>query len=703
MKTLAGIYARVSLEEQAANYSLSSQTRACKKLATEKGYATSDATIFVDEGGLGGEIDRIALSRLRDAARAGIIGAVIVHDPDRLSRKLAHLLLLTEEFERAGVPLLFVNGGIEATHEGKLFLSLRGAFSEFEKLKFAERVSRGRKEKAQQGHRVAGRPPYGYRYEGKQQGKQGELVIDEAQAATVRRIFEMSARGSTPLDIARALDRDGVPTTSGVKWSKGTIAPMLTRRVYIGEAFYNRKEGVEPKRRRKLAPAGQSKKTSARLRDSSLWIPVTVPAIVDRALFERVQKARKRAGALANGRPSREYLLRGLMKCGICGRACYHYPNRGRAFVKCGNFDRLTGERNCPGPRFWVADVESTVKDEVNAWLLDPDKWMEQVNADQKRRASAQRGSATEQRKLTAEIEKLRKREQRAAQSLLDSELSDSAAIFRADLKATQAKRRELEARARELSVTPLPMSTKESFIRFVQPRLKDFHTNPRPVIEQCVEAVVLKDGGDVDIRFRFEPDPNDGGVGVINRKSSQPYTRACYIACPRNLDSSRTRGNARARPSPADYRISDGVNRRSAGWIAPGALVHPRHAGSQSAGHPAAGVDRDQLGGIRFFGGTQYTYDPAVRLRAVDHGGLGGFERDAEVCRWLGRIGGPSAKPPVPYYDRSRARSGACCGRRIDGAQFLRARFLGRRLRYHATAKPGNHASRSALRDRRR
>jgi site-specific DNA recombinase len=535
MKLLAGIYCRVSLEEQARNYSLASQQRACKKLAAEKGYATSDAATFVDEGGLGGEIDRVALTRLRDAARAGIIGAVIVHDPDRLSRKLAHLLLLTEEFERAGVPLHFVNGAIDATPEGKMFLSLRGAFSEFEKLKFAERTARGRKEKAQQGHRVAGRPPYGYRYEGRQQGKNGELVIVPEQADVVRRIFEMAAHGSTPLDIARALDRDGVPTTSGVKWSKGVIAPMLTRAVYIGQGFYNRKEGVEPRTRRKLAPAGQSKKTSARLRDPAAWIPVATPVIISAALFARVQKARKRAGALANGRPSRAYLLRGLVKC-FCGRACYHYPNRGRAYARCGHIDRLTGERLCPGKRFWVEDIESTVKDVVNVWLLDPDKWTEQLNADLKRRAMAQRGSATEQRKLTAEIERLRKREQRAAQSLLDSELADSAAIFRQDLKATQAKRRELETRARELSVTPLPISTKESFIRFVQPRLKDFHTNPRAVIEQCVEAVVLKDDGDVDIRFRFEPDPNEGGGGVINRKLSQPDAGARIQASHANI-----------------------------------------------------------------------------------------------------------------------------------------------------------------------
>ncbi len=551
---LAAIYARVSLEEQASNYSLPSQVRDCKKLAAEKGFATSDNTTFIDRGGLGGELDRVALTRLRDAAHMGIIAAIIVNDPDRLSRKLAHLLLLTEEFEKQNIPLHFVHGGVDATPEGKMFMSMRGAFSEFEKLKLAERVSRGRKEKAQQGLRVAGKPPYGYRYEGKQQGKRGELVAIEAQAATVRRMFTMAADGKTPLEIARALDEDGVPTVTGTRWDKAVVAGILNNRVYVGEGSYNRRESVEPKTRRKPAPQGQNKKTSQRFRDPASWIPVKVTSIVDLRLFEAAQQRRKRAAALATGRPTRAYLAKGLMRCGLCGRACYHYPNRGRAFALCGNKNRLTNERGCPGVQAWVEDIERILLTEIELMLMDPERWAERATSDLKRRAQAQRGAATEQRKLEAEIEKLRKREQRAAESLLDTELADTAAIFRQGLKDAQAKRRELEARLHELAVTALPPTlTKEFYIGFVRRHLENFHKNPRAVVEECVEAVVLQENGNIDIRFRFEPDP-DEGASATNRKDRQPH--ACPIGRPATGDggTARTGCSTRAHPTASVF-----------------------------------------------------------------------------------------------------------------------------------------------------
>ena len=107
--------------------------------------------------------------RLREAVRSGAVKAVVCFDPDRLSRKLAHLLLLTEEFEKAGAEVLFVNGQADSTPEGRMFLSMRGAFAEYEKLKFKERSERGRKEKALRGHMVGGKVPFGYAYSGRKQ------------------------------------------------------------------------------------------------------------------------------------------------------------------------------------------------------------------------------------------------------------------------------------------------------------------------------------------------------------------------------------------------------------------------------------------------------------------------------------------------------------------------------------------------------
>jgi len=99
----AAIYARVSTEDQTHNYSIPTQIEACQKAAEELGYSIVRENTFIDDGHSGATLDRPNLERLRTAIEQGSIQAVICYDTDRLSRKLAHLLLLTEEWDRRNI------------------------------------------------------------------------------------------------------------------------------------------------------------------------------------------------------------------------------------------------------------------------------------------------------------------------------------------------------------------------------------------------------------------------------------------------------------------------------------------------------------------------------------------------------------------------------------------------------------------------
>ena len=104
----AAVYIRVSTEEQAVHgYSLSEQKEACCKRAKELG--ADEVLVFADEGVSGAVLDRPGLNALRDAVDSGQVECIILRDPDRLSRKLAHQLFLSEEFEKAGVRLEFLD------------------------------------------------------------------------------------------------------------------------------------------------------------------------------------------------------------------------------------------------------------------------------------------------------------------------------------------------------------------------------------------------------------------------------------------------------------------------------------------------------------------------------------------------------------------------------------------------------------------
>ena len=150
MKPAAAIYCRISHEDQ-SEFSLPSQQAACEKLAGTKGFRTTAEYTFIDNGGLSTEIDRPGLTALRECARSGLITMVVIYDLDRLARKLSHQLLLLEEFEKRGVRVEFVNAPTEATAEGRMLLTMRGMFSEYEKEKIRERTVRGSRERARQG------------------------------------------------------------------------------------------------------------------------------------------------------------------------------------------------------------------------------------------------------------------------------------------------------------------------------------------------------------------------------------------------------------------------------------------------------------------------------------------------------------------------------------------------------------------------
>lgn len=268
---MIAIYCRVSTEEQAKHgFSIAAQIRECQKLAEGK-----EAEIYADEGVSGETLQRPALERLRQRIDAGAIKQVICLDPDRLSRKLLHQLLLTEEWERQGVVLRFVNGDYSNTPEGNLFYALRGAISEFEKAKINERMCRGRREKARQGRVLRDFKIYGYDFDKETE----QLVINQKEAAVVRQIYNWyldpppSIRGIA--GIARALTKAQVPTKRGAaKWHRQVVRQILTNRTYVGE-FYQNKWNASDGR--------------VRLRSREEWILIPCPPIIDLDLFQRVQ------------------------------------------------------------------------------------------------------------------------------------------------------------------------------------------------------------------------------------------------------------------------------------------------------------------------------------------------------------------------------------------------------------------------------
>src|SRR5260370_21614699 len=107
MKPVA-IYARVSSERQKEQETIASQKAALLEHAASQNWTVPPEWQFLDEGYSGASLVRPALDSLRDRVAEGQIDRVVVLSPDRLSRKYAYQILLTEELNRHGAVLVFV-------------------------------------------------------------------------------------------------------------------------------------------------------------------------------------------------------------------------------------------------------------------------------------------------------------------------------------------------------------------------------------------------------------------------------------------------------------------------------------------------------------------------------------------------------------------------------------------------------------------
>src|SRR5262249_37774060 len=146
---------------------------------------------FLDEGHSGATLVRPALEQLRDLVAAGGVDQLYVASPDRLARKYAYQVLLLEEFQRAGVEVIFLNRARPSTPEEELLLQVQGMVAEYERAQIMERSRRGKRHAAQSGQvSVLSAAPYGYRYVSRQEGggtARFDIVAEEAHV--VRQIF----------------------------------------------------------------------------------------------------------------------------------------------------------------------------------------------------------------------------------------------------------------------------------------------------------------------------------------------------------------------------------------------------------------------------------------------------------------------------------------------------------------------------------
>jgi site-specific DNA recombinase len=337
MNLRCAIYARYSSDQQSP-LSIIDQVRKCSEFANQQGWLVLEPHVYKDEEMSGVGSDRPSLQRLLEVATTvpRPFDVVLVDDTSRLSRRQTDMLGIFERLPFAGVRIVAVSQGIDSDSEqADVLVTVHGLVDSLYVKELAKKTHRGLEGCALRGLHTGGRC-YGYRSESQSGGVR--LVVDEAEATVVRRIFKMCADGLSLKTIAKTLNAEGVASPRPragrryATWCPSAIREMIRRERYIGRIVWNRSRFVKRpgtnKRISRPRPRGEWRvleRSELQIVSDDLWSQVQGRLAHVKEVFGRGNRT-----GLLDRSASSPYLLTGFLKCGLCGANLVIVTGRGK-------------------------------------------------------------------------------------------------------------------------------------------------------------------------------------------------------------------------------------------------------------------------------------------------------------------------------------------------------------------------------------
>ena len=411
-------YARVSSDEQRDRHTVRNQRAALsRRLGSEPGVVVFK---HYEDDGVSGTIpfeDRPAGRALARDARVGRFSQVWVVRSDRLGRDAFELLRIWRVFESIGISLRATDENID----DPFYFDIHAVIAANERRKFLERSAEGMNRAAKEGRYTGGIVPLGYCVSGDRGFRRlvpddSPMWADLSAADVVRRIYHhLAIDGWTCPRIATEFNSLGIPTSyrrdgRGVRgrrtqglWRSGHIRNLVVNPVYRGVLQYGR---------RSSRPNGRE------------VISASVSPLVSDDVWNAAIATLKRNRALP--RNSRHaYLLRSLIRCGVCGLAFCGTWTRGPRY-RCNGSMAHRGQfaGKCIGASIKGEKLETAVWSDVSRFLLDPQVLVDELLAE----SSDQRAQAVaeaERTSLLANRSAAQERRKRAIDLYTRAKLSD--------------------------------------------------------------------------------------------------------------------------------------------------------------------------------------------------------------------------------------------------------------------------------------
>lgn len=373
------------------------------------------------------------LPELLATADAGEVDAVIVESIDRLSRMTADGTQIERRLEERDVTLLAADEPLDSGATAILTRRVKQGVAEWYVRDLVERSRAGMEESVRQGWHTGGPAPYGYALEphphpnpqkARAGGKKHRLVVDPVRAPIVAMIFADYVEhgmgiGAICEKLNGDLDRYPPPRRNRKDenslrqtWSRSQLQAMLRNPKYTGYNVWNRHDN------RKGRPL---------LRPPEQWIWSDTPtheAIVGRETFDAVEKRARcnaapptptrprRYRARRHGNGNRLYVLRGRVRCGLCGRRMEGSHQKGSNWYRCQYvYKRGVSAAEAAGHPKTLGIKEDVLLDVIRRVMAERVFGPERLSLAREAQGAAAGGSGesttAERRRLEAEQEKV--------------------------------------------------------------------------------------------------------------------------------------------------------------------------------------------------------------------------------------------------------------------------------------------------------
>ena len=297
-------YCRVSTNLEVQELSLETQMKAYNKIIQDHpGWVL--AGIYADQGISGTSVShRREFLRMIEDAKAGRIQYILAKSISRFSRNTVDLLAYVRELKNYGVSVYFEKERIDTGNIiSEFMLSILAAAAQEEIISLSNNVKIGKRMRF-----AAGIPSWTNIY-GFYKGENGEWLVQEEEAAIVRRIFKEYILGRSLTEICRQLMAENVPSPSGKTiWGATALSKIIHNEKYIGDVRMQKSFTIDPIQNIEV------NNREAKIRQ--YYKENHHVAIVDRDVFQMAQEI---AAMKDLHRGESQYPYYGILKCPLCG------------------------------------------------------------------------------------------------------------------------------------------------------------------------------------------------------------------------------------------------------------------------------------------------------------------------------------------------------------------------------------------------